>query len=74
MMTTEGDEFCYHEMIAHIPMMHHKAPKTVLVGVPKGIEGPLLKPVPKFSIHTNSLLLLIIFLLSPSVLFQCIFW
>jgi len=31
MMTTEGDEFCYHEMIAHIPMMHHKAPKTVLV-------------------------------------------
>jgi spermidine synthase len=31
MMTTEGDEFFYHEMIAHIPMMHHKAPKTVLV-------------------------------------------
>lgn len=31
MMTTEGDEFHYHEMIAHIPMMHHKAPKTVLV-------------------------------------------
>ena len=31
MMTTEGDEFHYHEMIAHIPMMHHKNPKTVLV-------------------------------------------
>ncbi len=31
MMTTEGDEYHYHEMIAHIPMMHHKAPKTVLV-------------------------------------------
>ncbi len=31
MMTTEGDEFCYHEMIAHIPMMHHKCPKSVLV-------------------------------------------
>ena len=31
MMTTEGDEFHYHEMIAHIPMMHHKEPKTVLV-------------------------------------------
>ena len=31
MMTTEGDEFHYHEMIAHIPMMHHKDPKTVLV-------------------------------------------
>ncbi len=31
MMTTEGDEFHYHEMIAHIPMMHHKAPRSVLV-------------------------------------------
>jgi spermidine synthase len=31
MMTTEGDEFYYHEMIAHIPMMNHLAPKTVLV-------------------------------------------
>ncbi len=31
MMVTEGDEFHYHEMIAHIPMMQHPAPKTVLV-------------------------------------------
>lgn len=31
MMTTEGDEFFYHEMITHIPMMTHKCPKTVLV-------------------------------------------
>lgn len=31
MMTTEGDEFFYHEMITHIPMMNHKEPKTVLV-------------------------------------------
>lgn len=31
MMTTEGDEFFYHEMIAHIPMMNHKCPKSVLV-------------------------------------------
>ncbi len=31
MMTTEGDEWHYHEMIVHIPMMHHKNPKTVLV-------------------------------------------
>lgn len=31
MMTTEGDEFFYHEMISHIPMMNHKAPKSVLV-------------------------------------------
>ena len=31
MMTTEGDEFHYHEMIAHIPMINHKCPKSVLV-------------------------------------------
>lgn len=31
MMTTEGDEWHYHEMITHIPMMTHKCPKTVLV-------------------------------------------
>ena len=31
MMTTEGDEWHYHEMIAHIPMMHHKSPKSILV-------------------------------------------
>lgn len=31
MMTTEGDEHFYHEMISHIPMMNHKAPKSVLV-------------------------------------------
>lgn len=31
MMTTEGDEFFYHEMISHIPMMNHKEPKSVLV-------------------------------------------
>lgn len=31
MMTTEGDEQFYHEMISHVPMMHHSAPKTVLV-------------------------------------------
>src|SRR5574344_2169179 len=31
MMCTEGDEFYYHEMISHIPMMTHPAPKSVLV-------------------------------------------
>lgn len=31
MMTTEGDEHFYHEMITHIPMMNHKEPKSVLV-------------------------------------------
>lgn len=31
MMTTEGDEYFYHELIAHVPLMSHKCPKTVLV-------------------------------------------
>ena len=31
MMTTQGDEYHYHEMIAHIPMMQHPCPKSVLV-------------------------------------------
>ncbi len=31
MMLTEGDEWHYHEMIAHIPMMQHPNPETVLV-------------------------------------------
>ena len=31
MMTTERDEFYYHEMISHIPMMNHKNPESVLV-------------------------------------------
>lgn len=31
MMATEGDEYFYHEMITHIPMMSHKCPKNVLV-------------------------------------------
>lgn len=30
-MTSEKDEYFYHEMISHIPMMHHKAPEQVLV-------------------------------------------
>ena len=31
MMLTEGDEYHYHEMIAHIPMMEHNNPQNVLV-------------------------------------------
>lgn len=30
-MTTEFDEFAYHEMIAHVPLFAHPAPRTVLV-------------------------------------------
>ncbi len=31
MMVTERDEFFYHEMIVHIPMLTHKNPKNILV-------------------------------------------
>lgn len=31
MMTTEADEFFYHEMITHIPLCSHKNPENVLV-------------------------------------------
>lgn len=31
MMTSEGDEYFYHEMISHIPMLNHPNPKSVLV-------------------------------------------
>ena len=29
--TTEKDEFCYHEMIAHVPIVAHGAVKNVLI-------------------------------------------
>lgn len=31
MMTTERDEFIYHEMISHIPLLAHPNPKRVLI-------------------------------------------
>ena len=31
MMTTEKDEFFYHEMISHIPLVAHKNPENILV-------------------------------------------
>ncbi|MDE2292792.1 MAG: polyamine aminopropyltransferase [Elusimicrobia bacterium] len=31
LMTSERDEFVYHEMIAHVPLLLHPAPKRVLV-------------------------------------------
>lgn len=45
MMTTERDEFYYHEMITHIPMNSHKNPETVLVigGGDGGTVRELLK-------------------------------
>ncbi|WP_458575437.1 spermine/spermidine synthase domain-containing protein, partial [Staphylococcus epidermidis] len=29
-MTTEKDEFVYHEMVAHVPLFTHPNPKNVL--------------------------------------------
>ncbi len=45
MMVTERDEFFYHEMIVHIPMLTHKNPETVLVigGGDGGTVRELLK-------------------------------
>lgn len=45
MMVTELDEFFYHEMIVHIPMLTHKNPKNILVigGGDGGTVRELLK-------------------------------
>jgi len=45
MMTTEGDEYFYHEMMAHIPLCSHKNPKSVLVI--GGGDGGTIKEVLK---------------------------
>jgi spermidine synthase len=44
-MTTDVDEFVYHEMIAHIPALHHGNPKRVVVigGGDGGTVRELLK-------------------------------
>jgi spermidine synthase len=43
--TTEGDEFCYHEMIAHVPIVAHGAAKRVLII--GGGDGGVLREVLK---------------------------
>ncbi len=45
MMVTERDEFFYHEMIAHIPMLTHENPENILVigGGDGGTVRELLK-------------------------------
>lgn len=45
MMTTEGDEYFYHEMITHVPMLSHKNPKKILVI--GGGDGGTIKEVLK---------------------------
>jgi len=43
--TTERDEFIYHEMLAHVPLFSHPAPKDVLII--GGGDGGLLREVVK---------------------------
>ena len=45
MMVTERDEFFYHELIVHIPMLTHKNPENILVigGGDGGTVRELLK-------------------------------
>jgi len=45
--TTEGDEFIYHEMLAHLPILAHGAAKKVLIV--GGGDGGLLEEVLKHS-------------------------
>lgn len=40
---TEKDEFCYHEMMAHVPLLTHPDPKSVLII--GGGDGGLLREV-----------------------------
>jgi len=43
--TTEGDEFCYHEMITHVPIVAHGAARRVLII--GGGDGGVLREVLK---------------------------
>lgn len=44
-MTTDRDEFVYHEMLAHVPLMAHPSPKRVLVV--GGGDGGIIREVIK---------------------------
>ncbi len=47
--TSEADEFCYHEMLAHLPLVTHPAPKRVLII--GGGDGGLLEEVLKHPVE-----------------------
>ncbi len=44
-MTTENDEFIYHEMISHVPMLSHSRPESILIigGGDGGVVREVLK-------------------------------
>ena len=44
-MTTEKDEFVYHEMVAHVPLFTHPNPENVLVV--GGGDGGVIREVLK---------------------------
>ena len=52
-MTTEKDEFVYHEMVAHVPLFTHPNPENVLVV--GGGDGGVIREVLKHpSVKSNS--------------------
>ena len=51
--TTENDEFCYHEMLAHVPIIAHGAARRVaIIG---GGDGGALEEVLKHDIETATI-------------------
>ena len=46
--TTERDEFIYHEMLTHLPMLSHPHPERVLII--GGGDGGLLREVLKYPV------------------------
>ena len=51
--TTEGDEFCYHEMLAHVPMFAHgRAANVLIVG---GGDGGVLREVLRHGVEKATL-------------------
>ncbi len=46
--TTEKDEFIYHEMLSHVPLLSHKSPKKILII--GGGDGGILREVLKHEI------------------------
>ncbi|MGN8646433.1 spermidine synthase [Gracilibacillus sp. HCP3S3_G5_1] len=53
-MTTEQDEFVYHEMVAHVPLFTHPNPKEVLVV--GGGDGGVIREILKHASVTKAVL------------------